>query len=330
MTPVDATRLPQPAEAAPFRPRRAALYVALLLTAALIALGAKLRFAHVFGCAASGYSSERYLGYCNATGYGDYDHGAFWFGLEPAAVRHAAAADVLFVGNSRLQFGFSAPATSAFFAARGLRHYLLGFIHTENVQFIEPLLEQIRPEARLYVINVDRFFDDRITWWMEGIKAPAEVLQRDHERQRWQQVHRAICGRVPQWCGDGLAFYRSRNDGAWWASGTRNTDAAAVADRAQEPRTDWPKYIAIAERFIARLPVERRCVVLTIVPSGDTRRNEAEAIAAAVGLPLVVPPVERLSTFDGSHLDPASAERWSMAFLSAAQPRIDACLGHAA
>ena len=33
--------------------------------------------------------------------YGDYDHGAIWFGLEPAADAAAANAQVLFLGNSR-------------------------------------------------------------------------------------------------------------------------------------------------------------------------------------------------------------------------------------
>jgi len=37
-------------------------------------------------------------------------------------------------------------------------------------------------------------------------------------------------------------------------------------------------------------------------------------------------PVDNLNTFDGSHLDAVSAERWSASFLETAGPRIRQCL----
>jgi hypothetical protein len=46
----------------------------------------------------------------------------------------------------------------------------------------------------------------------------------------------------------------------------------------------------------------------------------------ALGSELIAPQVDGLRTFDGSHLDAASAERWSAAFLDAAGPRIRECL----
>lgn len=121
----------------------------------------KVRFDGIFACPASGYGSNAYLSDCTARTYGDYDHGAFWFGLEPQARRAAAEADVLIIGSSRLQFAFSGKATANWFSALGIRPYLLGFSSSETVVFFEPLLAKIRPRAKVYVINVDRFFDDR-------------------------------------------------------------------------------------------------------------------------------------------------------------------------
>ena len=86
---------------------RPALYLVILVFSLLAALGYKLRTDGVFACPASGYGSDHYLAYCQTGGYGDYDHGAFWFGLEPEAQRAATDADVLFLGNSRMQFAFS-------------------------------------------------------------------------------------------------------------------------------------------------------------------------------------------------------------------------------
>src|ERR687884_2124569 len=65
---------------------RPALYVAIIIGAALAAYGYKQRTEGLFSCQASGYSVDRYLAYCQTTGYGEYGHGAFWFGFEPAAL----------------------------------------------------------------------------------------------------------------------------------------------------------------------------------------------------------------------------------------------------
>jgi len=303
-----------------------AAYVALLVVAALLALGYKLRTNSILACAASGYSSDDFLGYCNVTGYGDYDHGAFWYGLEPQATAHAAAADAVFLGSSRMQFGFSSPATADWFRARQLRHYLFGFSHTETVRFMAPLLERTPLKARAYVINVDRFFDARLSPPFETLQAASDGPARYVERRRWQAVHQALCGRWPALCGQDLAFFRSRSDGAWHATGTERLERGGVADHPQESPAQWAGFIDLARRFVARLPVDRSCVVLTLVPNGATRRAEATAIAQALGLELVAPTPAGLSTFDGSHLDAASAQRWSEAFFAAAGPRLEACL----
>jgi hypothetical protein len=42
---------------------------------------------------------------------------------------------------------------------------------------------------------------------------------------------------------------------------------------------------------------------------------------------VVAPRLEGLKTFDGSHLDRESAERWSKAFLQASAAQIRRCVG---
>ena len=139
---------------------RPILYSAIVIASLPATYIYKLRTEGIFACTAAGYPVDGYLGYCGASAYGDYDHGALWFNLEPEATRAAANADVLFLGNSRMQFGLSTAATDNWFAAEGAQHYLLGFSHLENETFTRPLLAKLRPRARVYVINVDRFFDD--------------------------------------------------------------------------------------------------------------------------------------------------------------------------
>jgi hypothetical protein len=112
-----------------------------------------LRKYGIFSCQVSGYALDGYLSYCGATSYGDYDHGAIWFGFEPAATTAAANAQVPFLGNSRMQFAFSSKATPESFSSLAESYYLLGFSHFENYTFELPLLRKLHPRAKVYVIN---------------------------------------------------------------------------------------------------------------------------------------------------------------------------------
>src|SRR5262245_60014578 len=97
----DTPHFPKPTTAGLWlRGAHPAVYVAVLLLVVAPAFGTKLRLRGVFACPAS-YGNAAYLSDCNATNYGDYDHGAFWFSLEPEARRAASNARVIVLGNSR-------------------------------------------------------------------------------------------------------------------------------------------------------------------------------------------------------------------------------------
>lgn len=309
---------------------RPGLYVLILLFSVLGAFAYKTRGEGVFACPGNGYGSDRYLAHCEIGGYADYDHGAFWFGLEPEARRHAVDADVVFLGSSRMQFAFSTTATDSWFAKIRVPYYLLGFTYTENVKFAAPLLSKLKPRARVYVINVDRFFDDtRETPPAKQILRESDAQTRYKDKQFWQSLHKSVCSSAPAICGSNPAFFRSRDTGAWelagnlaaWNAATKTTSDGPVSDEER-----WDHFAALGREFVSTLPVEKRCVVLTIAPYDATKRAEAQAIADALGLDLVAPQPLNITTFDGSHLDRASAERWSQAFFDAAGPRIRECL----
>jgi hypothetical protein len=311
----------------PFAPKPA-LYILILLCSVLGAFGYKLRSQSILACPADGYASNHYLAYCHATGFGDYDRGAFWFDLEPEAQRSAADAEVLFLGSSRMEFAFSAAATDNWFSSRAIRYYLLGFADFENAVFAGPLLSKLKPRAKVYVINVDRFFDDDARPPTKEILQDPDTRIRYRHKQYWQFLHESICTALPVICGNHVAFYRFRETGAWQLKGWSQTfgSKAAVSDGPVSDRDRWEHYAALGERFLSQLPVDRRCVLLTIAPSVNTKRAEATAIASALGLDLVAPQLDGLQTFDTSHLDRPSAERWANAFLQAAGPRIRQCL----
>jgi hypothetical protein len=272
------------------------------------------------------YSSDRYLSYCNATSYGDYDHGAIWFGLEPAADAAAANARVLFLGNSRVQYAFSSKATAGWFSSLAESYYLLGFSHEENYTFEAPLLRKLHPRAKVYVINIDSFFERSET-------APGKTVMRDEaararyeEKRGWQRIHAAVCTTFKALCGHDETIFRSRSTGAWLMTDNRFPSEPVSYDEDVDQHL-LASYTALGKEFLPGLSADRACTILTIVPTVKTGIGTAQALASKLGSNLVAPRLSGLVTFDQVHLDPESAQRWSAAFLEEAGPQIRKCLG---
>ncbi len=301
------------------------VYLAIVLFVAAGASAYTLRIHGIFACQASGYGSSRYLAYCNTEKYGDYDHGAFWFRLEPEAIQAATSAEVLFIGNSRMQFGLSTAATADGFAALGLRYYLLGFAQNANYLFEAPLLERLRPNAAVYVINVDLFFEHVETGPARTVMRDGNAKVRYEQKRDWQYVHKPVCTYLSALCGNKIAFFRLPQTGAWAVTGRGFENKPVSYDPVPDPAIVEP-YVRRGREFLARLPVRPECIVLTTVPTVNTGLGTARAIADRLGFSLIGPELAGLETFDHSHLDRPSAQRWSEAFMLAAGPRIRQCI----
>jgi len=322
---IDLIEAPQPDRGSSAVAVRSGLCILLVLAMALGAGAYSLRKNSIFGCQASGYSSDGYLGYCGATSYGDYDHGAIWFGLEPAVSAAAANAQVLFIGNSRTQFGFSTKVTADWFSSLSVSYYLLGFSHFEYYTFEAPLLRKLRPEAKFYVINIDSFFERSKTGPGKTVMGDAAARNRYEEKRQWQRIHKAICTTLKAVCGHDVAIFRSRSTGAWFVDGDRFT-SEPVSYIEDIDQNKLASYTALGNKFLPSLSADRACTILTVVPTVKTPVGTAKAIAVALGLNLVAPRLAGLITFDRSHLDPESAQRWSAEFLEEAGPQIRKCL----
>ena len=309
---------------------RSGFYVLLLLAVALGAGAYSLRKYNIFDCQASGYSSDGYLAYCGATSYGDYDHGAFWFGLESAASAAAADAQVLFLGNSRTQFPFSSKATADWFSAVSSSYYLLGFTNTENYTFEAPLLRRLQPKAKVYVINIDSFFERSETGPGKSVMGDESARTRYEEKRQWQTIHKKVCAKFKAVCGGGQVIFRSRSEGAWLVDGGHFPSAQPVSYDWSTDNSRVAPYTELGREFLTTLPVNRECTILTLVPSAKTDLGNSAATAEALGSKLVAPTPSGLFTFDGFHLNRESAQRWSAAFLEEAGPQIRKCLGESA
>jgi hypothetical protein len=305
---------------------RPALYASVILTVAYVACGYQIRTQTIFSCPADGYTTDRYLAYCNGTSYADYEHGAFQFDLEPAARASARNADVLFLGNSRLQVALSTAATVEWFSAASARYYLMGFSYYENVTFAEELLRTIRPRARLLVINLDDFFDRSESPPVKTIFHDPEARNKYERKRFWQRIHEPICKAFAQLCGTQFVIFRSRETGAYYTEGAPQGKITPVSYDQSVDQNVVESNIPAAIQFLSHL-AQRKCVIFTTVPFVETKIGNSNAIAKGVGAKLVTPgPLDGLRTFDGYHLDQPSAERWSRSFFRAAGSEIRSCL----
>ncbi len=306
-----------------------AIYLSVILIVAAAACVYELRTSTIFSCHADGYNSDRYLAYCNGANYADYEHGAFYFDLEPSVYNFAKNADVLFLGDSRLQVALSTAVTADWFSLAPARYYLMGFSYFENMIFARALLRKIRPRARVYVINVDDFFETSESPPMKTILNDPRARHQYEVKRLWQHVHEPICKTFALLCGAKFVIFRSRETGVYYdyhIEGAVNRKITPVSyDQSIDPKAVKSSTVAAVD-FLSRF-AQGKCVILTVVPYVGTKIGNAQAIAKSLGMKLVTPGIlEGLQTFDGYHLDGSSAQRWSTAFLQAAGPSIRSCL----
>jgi hypothetical protein len=303
------------------------LYIGVVLLVALASYVFWLKNRTIFACQAPGYSADRYLAYCGGGNYADFEHGAFFYDLEPPALENARNADVLVLGNSTLQVALSNQATADWFKEAAARYYLLAFSYNEDMVFTEELLRRLNPRARVFIINVGDFFERRETAAAKAILHDPDARNRYEWKRFSQWLHQPICGAFPKLCGQRFVIFRSRETGAYYRIAR---DAPILPQNAvsYDPAVDQTVVkdsTALAIDFLKQ-NAKGRCVILTDVPHPGTKIGNAEAIAAGAGLPLVAPNLEGLSTTDGYHLDRPSADRWSKAFFDMAGPEIHSCL----
>ena len=148
---------------------------------------------------------------------------------------------------------------------------------------------------------------------------------RYEQKRQWQGIHKEICTTLKAVCGHEASYFRSRSAGAWLVAGGRFTSEPVSYDEDIDQNM-LASYTTLGNEFLPSLSVDRACTILTVVPTVKTGVGTAKAIAAALGLNLVAPRLAGLITFDRSHLDPESAQRWSAAFLEEAGPQIRKCL----
>jgi hypothetical protein len=310
-------------------------YVALFLLCAafsILTIGVGQMTVDNLKCRSTGYDNGDFLAYCRSELYADYEHGALFYGLEPSAIYNIRHAEVLFVGNSKLQAGFSSRAVRDFFNSINVPFFIMGFGYADESSFSEAILKRWGVSPKVLVINADPFFSELLSpAARDALEGRPAFLWRLLLKSLFQRVHRAVCLVASPVCPESEpSIYRSPRDGQWNWIGPYIEEKSVPVDRSAQ--TTLPPHILaaaekIGEKFLVQIGLNRQCVILTATPNSPLDSTGiAKALAASLKTNSIFPSVDGLSTLDGVHLNLASAERWSGQFVRAMEPILQKCL----
>jgi hypothetical protein len=111
-----------------------------LLSVLALAVG-QMTFDNIH-CKSRGYSADDFLAYYRSQRYADYEHGALYYGLEPAVRTNVRNAKVIFLGSSKTQAAFSTNAVRSYFDNLGIEFFVMGFGYGEWSTFALSVLKR--------------------------------------------------------------------------------------------------------------------------------------------------------------------------------------------
>jgi len=308
------------------------LAVLFLCTAVFHGIGV---FRNTAGCNIRSIQAGEFLAYCENERYSDYEHGAFHYNLEPGSVDAMRRADVLFLGNSRLQLGLDPVLLKESMSAAKLNYFVLGFGYSAQYRFALSLIMRYDLRPKVLVINADPFFDDVLSAPARALleKDSIEEYVRYSYRKLAQQAKVQVCAKggflhESRVCaGDRLVLLRNRLDGSWRMR-AQITDGEVIPSAGLESDAE-PLFSLYADnvlRLRAVSGVEPSCMILLNVPSYSTSLGIAKWLAQETGLIPILPIVTGLKSFDRSHLTSDSSSIWTTAILSAIGPHMTRCV----
>jgi hypothetical protein len=229
------------------------------------------------------------------------------------------SSDVVFFGDSTLQFAFRGEVLRTFFAERDLNYYLLGFPNG-SIWMARAVLERCKARPRLAVVLETGFFVGQPEGLDEEVLASSEF---DARKSRMEfemafavrrRLHRLLPHPIGRdWTGGDWILYRNPDDGGWWVAAGSERDIP-VTGGPVEGVSIPSEHLQVAEHFRSMIDDGGGNLLLAYVPTKRVGRGRAHAIAEYLGVPIIDPDPPGLRTADAVHLREESSDRFAGAF----------------
>jgi hypothetical protein len=259
-----------------------------------------------------------------------FDHYMLYHGLNES-IRYAREADVLLLGNSRMQFAFPHTLLMRAEQETGFKFYNLAFGHDETSTFALSLIEKQNLRPQIVVVNAGTFFLPRASKFGEKV---AESRRWEAWKTVWEwslasRLRRSVLfERLPAWrklspdsIPEWMNIYRSVSLGSWFAHGERLVRipiGTPPVDVSGGPDTVSNETLSIARDFKRALAERGTYIVLTWIPRPIQwqERSKVALLADMLEVPFISPAVAGLFIRDDEHLTDDSAERFGARFLA--------------
>ena len=153
----------------------------------------------------------------------------------------------------------------------------MGFSYGENMSFAEVLLRKMHPQASVYVIDIDNFFDPTETPPAKTVLYDPQARSRYEGKRFWQEVSIGSARLFRRLCGSKTVTFRSRETGVYDMEGAPR-DIVPVSVDETVSRDEVDRDTAAAIGFLKEF-TQGKCVILTLVPHVGTKVGNANAIA---------------------------------------------------
>src|SRR5262245_45845583 len=192
-----------------------------------------------------------YLAFDGGPQLDDY---VLYYGLG-ASIAHARDADILILGNSRVQFAFPDDALRAFEATHGVTIFSLGFGYVEGYSLPLDIIRKFDLRPKLVLVNVDHFFGDDESEFARVVRSSGRwgavktVWEANASARLLPVFTRAFPSFVTRY--DDAYLLRSSTTGAWQPIGWPHADApyARTILRGGIQRYLIQRYLPAALRF---------------------------------------------------------------------------------
>ncbi|MFH1058818.1 MAG: hypothetical protein V1797_09100 [Pseudomonadota bacterium] len=244
-------------------------------------------------------------------------------------------ADVIFLGTSRSQFAFDQELLTSFFGEFKLKHFMLGFgngrsffplflmnkyklkprliIATADDMFFSPIASEYTENTikRNYLASIARTYHSRFLISQRVIMAKYLDVFKFNNRMNTNQK-------------ENLFIFRSKIQGAYELYGLAN-GSWILNPSTKKPRSVTPgndgcevdqAFLDTAIRFRDNEGLNNTNIALITVPYPGYCSGRARIIANYLGVPYLEPISDKLTTFDSSHLEKASATKFTFQFIS--------------
>jgi hypothetical protein len=246
------------------------------------------------------------------------------------SIENAKKADILFLGNSRVQLGLDRDLLQSFAKRYRLNYFNMAFANIGSYEFPLMIIRKYNLRPRVIIVNAEDFTgnldSDYLALYVisQGRLHSALLL---FLRSAIYKDILVLHSYAPRWIREmssatlkkhvyNRVIYRSRVTGEWFRAPSSpmpipitNKNESECKDRIKG------EAFANAKRLKEEISERGAQVVLTLVPHNHSCQKGAEQLAKHIGAPMIGVDWHGLSTIDGSHLTKESSQRFTEEFL---------------